>query len=206
MFRSFLIAVLLIALSACSTFAPRTSVTVYPAAQTAPVVASTMEAAPIVATTTAPVNPANPLALPEPLPEFVIDPEEHRCLAQAMYFEARGEGTRGMLAVGFVVHNRVNSNKFKPKTYCGIVRDGRYVNGRIVRNACQFSFYCDGRPDRIADPATFALATDLAYDILQGEARNPVGPSLYFHERSVSWRYSAKLKRITRVGNHIFYA
>lgn len=205
MFRSIFIACMLVVLSACSTFQPTVRyVHVYPASE-APQIAST---------TATPATPAPSFealqTLPEPLPEpdpiVSVDPNELHCLSQALYFEARGEGTRGMLAVGFVIHNRVNSPKFKPKTYCGVVRDGRYVNGRIVRNACQFSFYCDGKPERIADTATFELATGLARDILTGEARNPVGPSLYFHERSTSWKYASRFTRIARIGNHIFYA
>lgn len=193
MYRIILIALLQLLLTACASLnLVTTHTTVYP-----PTSVDTVTIA----------EPAQVAQTPTAPPTFeIVDPDEAKCLAQAMYFEARGEGERGMLAVGYVVHNRKHSERFKPKTYCGIVREGRHVNGRVVRNACQFSFYCDGRPDKIVDKVTFAKALRLAEAIMQGSATNPVGPSIYFHERSASWKYAKRYTRIARIGNHIFYA
>jgi hypothetical protein len=72
------------------------------------------------------------------------------CLATAMYFEARGEPEEGQLAVGQVILNRVAHDRY-PNTVCGVV----YQNANR-KNACQFSFACDGVPDKISNPAAFA--------------------------------------------------
>jgi len=70
---------------------------------------------------------------------------ELRCLAEGMYFEARSEPLRGQLAVGRVIMNRVASDAY-PDTICDVV----YQNDHM-RNRCQFSFACDGKPDKIAE-------------------------------------------------------
>ena len=61
------------------------------------------------------------------------DPESQHCLALAMYWEARGEGRQGMLAVGSVVLNRVRDQRF-PNSVCGVVYEGG------EKPPCQFSF------------------------------------------------------------------
>ena len=71
---------------------------------------------------------------------------EKRCLAEAIYFEARGESEEGQAAVAQVVLNRVSSGLY-PASICGVV----YQN-RQRRNACQFSFACDGRSLRVTEP------------------------------------------------------
>ena len=69
---------------------------------------------------------------------------ELRCLAENIYFEARAESMKGKIAVGNVTRNRLESKKF-PNTYCGVIKQG-YRPGK--RN-CQFSWFCDGKPDTI---------------------------------------------------------
>lgn len=61
-----------------------------------------------------------------------------QCLAEAIYFEARGEGSRGWQAVAEVIQNRVESRDY-PNTICGVVGQGAHR-----KNGCQFSFNCDG--------------------------------------------------------------
>ena len=76
--------------------------------------------------------------------------DEKSCLAEAMYFEARDQGWRGMLAVGIVIQNRVRDPRY-PETVCAVVRQGKYRNGNPVRNKCQLSYYCDVKPERPAE-------------------------------------------------------
>lgn len=78
------------------------------------------------------------------VPSEHIDPKAQQCLALAMYWEARGEGRRGMVAVGSVVLNRVADNRF-PNTLCAFVHQG----GEIP--PCQFSWWCDCKSDKHAD-------------------------------------------------------
>jgi spore germination cell wall hydrolase CwlJ-like protein len=51
------------------------------------------------------------------------------CLAEAIYFESRGETFLGMLAVGTVIMNRVEHKEF-PNTVCSVVYAGRHRNGK----------------------------------------------------------------------------
>ena len=76
--------------------------------------------------------------------------DQIECLAKNMYFEARGQGTAGVLAVSFVVLNRVNDHRF-PNTICEVVYQAitrpswKNKNKRYpIKNRCQFSWYCDG--------------------------------------------------------------
>ncbi len=74
------------------------------------------------------------------------DLDEVDCLAEAIYFEARGEDIVGMIAVGQVIINRVNDERFDD-TICGVVHAGYYYENYPIRNQCQFSWYCDGKSD-----------------------------------------------------------
>ena len=67
--------------------------------------------------------------------------KSEKCLAEAVYFESRGEVKRGQIAVAQVVMNRVFSG-FYPNNVCGVV----YQNAHR-KLACQFTFACDGIPD-----------------------------------------------------------
>lgn len=75
--------------------------------------------------------------------EAQADPQT--CMAEAMYFEARGEGWRGMLAVGVVIRNRVAHPGY-PSTICGVVRQGRLSDGRLRKWQCQFTFSATASP------------------------------------------------------------
>ena len=79
-----------------------------------------------------------------------VSEKELWCLATAIYFEARGESYRGQVAVAQVVLNRVK-HKLYPDTICGVV-----FQNQNRRNSCQFSFACDGRPERITDDKSWA--------------------------------------------------
>ena len=73
------------------------------------------------------------------------------CLAEAIYFEARGTGAEGEAAVAHVIVNRMNASEF-PSTVCGVVTQG-----------CQFSYRCDGRSDALADAKARARAYRIAF-------------------------------------------
>ena len=55
--------------------------------------------------------------------EHLQDVGQAKCLADNMYFEARNQGTAGIIAVSNVVLNRVASDMY-PNTVCGVVRQG----------------------------------------------------------------------------------
>ncbi|MFB2531067.1 cell wall hydrolase [Paracoccus sp. p4-l81] len=121
---------------------------------------------------------------------------ELQCLAETLYFEARGESRRGQAAVAEVILNRVDSGRF-PNTICGVVKQGR-------AGACQFSYNC-GSPRPIRDMAAFARVQRVARDALAGGARELTGGATYFHTPAVSPPWSKRFVRTVRIDNHIFY-
>jgi len=124
---------------------------------------------------------------------------ERRCLAVAIYFEARGEPQRGQIAVAQVILNRVRSPLF-PETICGVVYQGQR------RKGCQFSFTCDGHTDNPRDNAQWSLAQRLSKEIMAGEQWLPeVGYSTFYHANYVSPRWARRMNKIDRIGRHIFY-
>lgn len=128
-----------------------------------------------------------------------VDQKSLQCLAQALYFEARGESRDGQVAVAEVILNRVDSRRY-PATVCSVVRQGAKK-----RNACQFSFACDGRAEKIHNRAAYSRATDIARSMLAGKDRDLTGGATHFHTTAVSPSWSRKLKRTTKIGSHIFY-
>jgi spore germination cell wall hydrolase CwlJ-like protein len=134
----------------------------------------------------------------------LIDPvkleREKRCLAEAVYFEARSEPEAGQAAVAQVVLNRVSSGLY-PMSVCGVV----YQN-RSHYMACQFSFACEGRRLRITEPEAWATATRIADKVMIGETYiSDVGGSTHYHANYVKPRWAKALKRTDKIGNHIFY-
>jgi spore germination cell wall hydrolase CwlJ-like protein len=128
-----------------------------------------------------------------------FEERERRCLATAIYFEARGESEHGQIAVGQVILNRVRSPQF-PETICGVVYQGQMAPG------CQFSFACDGKTDNPRKDAQWAQAQDLARKITSGQVWLPdVGYSTYYHANYVSPRWIGDMSKIDKIGRHIFY-
>jgi hypothetical protein len=135
----------------------------------------------------------------------LIDPKDSarqmRCLAEAIYFESRGEPEPGQAAVAQVVLNRVRSGIY-PATVCGVV-----YQDRNRPFACQFSFACEGRSLRIEEPGPWAVATRVAQDVVSGSNYNPrVALAVNYHANYVSPFWAGYLRRVDRIGAHIFYA
>lgn len=125
--------------------------------------------------------------------------EDYECLAQTLHWEARAEGREGMVAVGWVVLNRMADDRF-PATACRVVREGG------ERPGCQFSYWCDGRGDAPQPGASWDLARDVATELLMSPPRDPTEGALFYHStslESVPWGVSRE--RTTQIGRHIFY-
>ena len=122
-----------------------------------------------------------------------------RCLAEALYFEARGEGLSGQVAVAEVILNRVKSRSF-PNTVCGVVTQG---TGK--KNACQFTYTCDGKPEQVSNAAAFRRAGKIARVMLDGRPRVLTGDAVYYHNISVRPKWTRKLEKTAEIGEHIFY-
>jgi len=121
------------------------------------------------------------------------------CLAQAVYFEARGESPAGQAAVAQVVLNRVRKAGF-PKSVCGVVFQGA---ARGV--GCQFSFACDGSINRSRESAAWSSARRIASRALAGAVMTAVGDATHFHTIHVTPSWSNDLLRVTQLGLHVFY-
>jgi hypothetical protein len=122
------------------------------------------------------------------------------CMAEAIYFEARGESYKGQVAVGQVVMNRL-AHPIYPKDICQVV-----FQNQQMRDACQFSFACDGRPETIDDPKSRRQADEIARGVISGSLYLPeVGKATHYHATYVYPDWAPRLKRVTKIGHHIFY-
>jgi len=135
----------------------------------------------------------------------LVDPKDSarqmRCLSEAIYFEARSEPESGQAAVAQVVLNRVRSGIY-PATVCGVV-----YQDRNRPFACQFSFACEGKSLRIEEPGPWAVATRIAEEVVSGRNFNPlVAEAVNYHATYVSPFWKGYLRRVDRIGAHIFYA
>ncbi len=138
---------------------------------------------------------------------------ESGCLAAALYFEARGESQLGQIAVAQVIVNRARSGYF-PDSICRVVWQNSHK-----RNRCQFSFTCDGKADSVRDFESWQVAKKIALgfttnrfaktlskekhpaELLPRQTRR----STHYHANYVTPDWSSKLKRMGRIGQHIFY-
>jgi spore germination cell wall hydrolase CwlJ-like protein len=148
---------------------------------------------------------------PEEAPEIarhryadLIGPEakdrEQRCLAEAVYFEARSESEEGQAAVAQVVLNRVKSGLY-PNNVCGVVYQNRH---RYM--GCQFSFACEGKSLRVTDGPSWQSATRIASAVIEGRTYlSEVGGATHYHADYVKPGWSRRLKKMDVIGRHIFY-
>lgn len=112
------------------------------------------------------------------------------CLAEALYFEARGEGRNGQRAVAEVILNRVDSGAF-PNSVCGVV----HQRGQFTYNK--------GR--RMSNAAAAARSRQIAADAIAGAPRALTDGATYFHTTAVRPSWSKRFTRTARIGSHIFY-
>ncbi|PKP85001.1 MAG: hypothetical protein CVT80_05010 [Alphaproteobacteria bacterium HGW-Alphaproteobacteria-2] len=122
-----------------------------------------------------------------------------QCLAEALYFEARGEPLAGQAAVAEVILNRVDAAQF-PASVCGVVRQGA-GSGR----GCQFTYACDGQPDAIRERAAYAQVGKVARLMLEGAPRGLTEGATYFHTPAVRPAWARRFEETARIGSHIFY-
>lgn len=150
------------------------------------------------------------LVVPEPKPAEILtaslkaDPiphDEMTCLAEAVYYEARGESLEGQRAVAEVVLRRTRDHRF-PNTVCGVVYQGAHK-----RNACQFSFACDGIGHGRRDKLAWKRAVEVAQYEATGEGRlhDSTSGAQYFHTTRVNPPWARRFIRTAKIGTHIFY-
>jgi spore germination cell wall hydrolase CwlJ-like protein len=126
--------------------------------------------------------------------------KEEKCLAEVIYFEARGEAVRGQIAVAQVVMNRVFSGKY-PNTVCGVVYQNKHRH-----MACQFTFACDNYADVIREPDMWERAKKISKAMLDGQIWLPeVGKSTHYHAYYVHPSWVHEMTKLWKFGVHTFY-
>lgn len=144
-----------------------------------------------------PPSPAELLGLKDDAKAYA---KAERCLANAVYFEARSEQVRGQMAVAQVVINRAFSG-FYPGDVCSVV----YQNANR-RLACQFTFACDGKRKVINERGAWARANRIAKQTLDGQIYLPeVAKSTHYHASYVHPYWTREMRRLARYGLHSFY-
>jgi hypothetical protein len=125
---------------------------------------------------------------------------ELRCMTAAIYFEARSESRRGQIAVAQVVMNRVRASAY-PDTICGVI-----YQGQSRRNSCQFSFACDGKPERPDNKVIWKNSMKLAQEVMNGKHwLTDLGYATHYHATYVNPRWARHFNKVVRIGRHIFY-
>jgi spore germination cell wall hydrolase CwlJ-like protein len=123
-----------------------------------------------------------------------------KCLAEVVYFEARGEAVRGQIAVAQVVMNRAFSGKY-PNDVCGVVYQNKHRH-----MACQFTFACDNYADVIREPDMWDRAKKIAKAMLDGQVWLPeVGKSTHYHAYYVRPSWVNEMTKLYKFGVHTFY-
>ena len=126
--------------------------------------------------------------------------KSEKCLAEAVYFEARGEAVRGQIAVAQVVMNRTFSG-FYPNTVCGVVYQNKHRH-----LACQFTFACDNNADVVREPDMWDRARKIAKATLDGQLWLPeVAKSTHYHAYWVRPSWVNEMRKMYKFGVHTFY-
>ncbi len=145
----------------------------------------------------APIATSNSASLRELVATLPHESEltgELRCLAQAVYFESRGEPLSGQLAVARVVINRAESSLF-PDDYCS-----------VVTQRAQFSFVRGGQiPAPNTSSNAWKRARAIARIAHQELWDSEAGEALYFHATTVRPRWAGRMATVARIDSHIFY-
>jgi hypothetical protein len=124
------------------------------------------------------------------------------CLAEVIYYEARGEGIDGEKAVAEVVLQRAK-DQYYPHTVCGVVYEGIQPD----RRDCQFSFACDGSLLRPKDPFVWVRVRLLAEKIMTGAVKlsGVTKHAIAYHNVDVAPAWADTMLKTAQIGNHVFY-
>lgn len=144
----------------------------------------------------------------EPLDEKeakIIDPEGSDpleeplvCLARSLYWEAKGVPGHDMESIANVVMNRLANEEF-PNTLCEVVKQGS------EQSPCQFSWWCDGRPDEVVEGGAYEVAKEVARLALNQELPDHTDGALYFHDRTVHPPWANEYLLTVETEAFIFY-
>lgn len=120
------------------------------------------------------------------------------CLSRTIYWEAKGGNSEDMEAVANVVLNRLGHKGF-PDTVCEVVKQGS------EKSPCQFSWWCDGRPDQVEEEGRYAIAREIARKALNQQLPDRTNGALFFHDRSADVDWSKSYIKTKEIGSFKFY-
>ena len=126
------------------------------------------------------------------------DSKQIECLARNAYFEARGEGERGIIAVTHVVLNRTNDKRSRfGTTPCAVVH-------QKTKGHCQFSWVC--KTQTITNYSLYTKCKEIVKAVYYKQHSDNTNGALFYHAKYVSgsW-FKSKLMRTVQIGSHIFY-
>ena len=134
--------------------------------------------------------------------------EDVRCLTENIYFEARSESIAGWMGVADVTLNRASSKRF-PNSICEVVFQGvkHKGSGMPIKNKCQFSWYCDGKPDYIAN---LDMYSKISYFVRAGMGANTfrfdiTDGATHYHHYTINPSWAKNMTKTVRIDEHIFY-
>lgn len=118
-------------------------------------------------------------------------------LAEALYYEARGESTAGQIAVAQVIINRADpSKKGFPNTITG-----------VITQKSQFSYLKEANVGVYNDAAAYQKSLAIAYGSMNGSYGDQVGGAVNYlnpkHAKDLSWSGNLGSNAV-RIGNHVF--
>lgn len=123
---------------------------------------------------------------------------ERQCLAQAVYYESRGDKPEGQRAVADVIVRRTKTRPF-PTTICGV------VNQKVGRT-CQFAYACNGALKKPYEPEWQASLAAADYELTgPGRFEDLTGSATFFHAARITTNWKARYVMTRRVGAHVFY-
>lgn len=136
---------------------------------------------------------------------------ETGCLALNIYHEARGQSIAGQIAVGQVTLNRVRDSRW-PNSVCEVITQGPHRaswkgTGEMIpiRHRCQFSWYCDGKSDKINQPEVYQKIFNLAQILMNQDMIDITSKATHYHADYVQPSWAKTKRRTTKIEDHIFY-
>ncbi len=120
------------------------------------------------------------------------------CLSRTIYWEAKGGGPADMEAVAEVVLNRLGHDGFGD-TVCAVVKQDAH------KKNCQFSWWCDGRPDQVVEEDRYVEAKEVARKALNQQIKDRTHGALYFHDRRLSPASFKRYVKIAETDKFVFY-
>ena len=112
----------------------------------------------------------------------------HECMTRVMYFESNRSSEEGMIAVGTVVMNRLESGRY-PKTVCGVVgQKNQFAPGVLTRSM-----------EKGKD-----LASRTATKVLNGARHRNVEKAMFFHTAGMTFPYT-NMHYLVEAGGNVFY-